>query len=321
MKNLKNIGLTLGLALSLFSCTPNDPVDPNGNPNGGNSNYKLLSIQSTNLPSGNSCNEWDLNTSLASVPGTFTNLRSLDFISSTAGLLGQTTMAFNTSAWDKINKEYAVAINESLTIYDLSSSTVPAPTTMITDVKSLEYIAGSLYVLKNNEIKVKVGSVFNSLSTPAILPVTGGIHVSNMATDGSSLFIIVEDKMYNYATSGVLLSTTTLSSDNYNGVEYNPADNKIYAIKTHIYPAVNDELVRITTAGDVTLSTFGYATDYSKPTTALDYSTGTYIIFTSNGHNSNSHTITRVTNLTTTPTIGTVTTTGSQYVFGLQLKD
>jgi len=321
-KNLKNIGLALILASTLFSCTPNDPTDPNGNPNGGNDKYELISLRSTNLPSGNSCNKWDLNTSLAAAPGTFTNLRPLDFITSPAGLLGQTTMAYNTSAWDKINKKYAVAINESLTIYDFSGSSVPAPATYVTNVKSLEYVAGSLYALKNNEIKVNVGSTFNSLTTPAIISTSGGVHVSNMATDGSSLFIIVENKLYNYATSGTLLSTTILSGDSYDGVEYNPADNKIYAIKKHVYPAVNDELVRITTTvGDTTISTFGYPTDYSKPTTALDYSTGTYIIFTSNGHNSDSHRITEVTNLTTSPIIATLTVSGPQYVFGLQLKD
>ena len=321
MKNLKNIGLTLGLALTLFSCTPNDPTDPNGNPNGGNSKYELISLRSTNLPSGNSCNKWDLNTSLTAAPGSFTNLRSLDFITSPAGLLGQTTMAYNTSAWDKINKKYAVAINESLTIYDLSSSTVPAPTTYITNVKSLEYVAGSLYALKNNEIKVNVGGTFNSLSSPVIIPTSGGIHVSNMATDGSSLFIIVGNKLYNFTTAGVPLSTTPLSADSYDGVEYNPANNKIYAIKKHVYPAVNDELVSITTTGDVPLISLSYATDYSKPTTALDYSTGTYIIFTSNGHSTDSHSITKVTNLTTTPTATTITSIGAQYVFGLQLKD
>jgi hypothetical protein len=320
-ENLKNIGLTLGLALTLFSCTPNDPTDPNGNPNGGNDKYELLSIRSTNLPSGNSCNKWDLNTSLASAPGAFTNLRPLDFITSPAGLLGQTTMSYNTSAWDKINKKYAVAINESLTIYDLSSSSVPTPTTYITNTKSLEYVAGSLYALKNDEIKVNVGSSFNSLTTPAIISTSGGVHVSNMATDGSSLFIIVDNKLYNYATSGLLLNSTTLTSDSYDGVEYNPADNKIYAIKKHIYPAVNDELVRITTAGDVTITSLSYTTDYSKPTTALDYATGTYIIFTSNGHGSDSHSITKATNLTTTPTVTTITAIGAQYVFGLQLKD
>lgn len=321
MKTLKNIGLTLGLALTIFSCTPNDPNNPNGNPTGGNDKYELLSIRSTNLPSGNSCNKWDLNTSLAAAPGSFTTLRSLDFITSPAGLLGQTTMAYNTSAWDKINKKYAVAINESLTIYDFSGSSVPTPTTYITNVKSLEYVAGSLYALKNDEIKVNVGSTFNSLTTSAIISTSGAVHVSNMATDGSSLFIIVGNKLYNYATSGTLLSTTVLSGDSYDGVEYSPADNKIYAIKKHVYPAVNDELVSITTSGEVLLISLSYATDYSKPTTALDYGTGTYIIFTSNGHSSDSHSITKVTNLTTSPTVSTVTTTGLQYVFGLQLKD
>lgn len=319
--NFKNIALILGLSFSIFSCTPNDPVDPN-DPNGNTGKaLDLISIRSTNMPSGNNCNLWDLNTSNSATPGLFTNLRSSDFITSTAGLLGQTTMSYNTSAWDKINKKYAVAIKESVTIYDLSGGSVPAPTTYITNVESMEYVGGTLYVIRNNKLMKESGGTFVALSTPVTLSMLPSDHVSSMTTNGTDLFFIVGNKYYQYSTTGTLINSFTLSSTQYDGVEFNSADSRIYAIKKHAYPATQDELVRITSSTETSILTLGYATDYSKATTAYDYNTGKYIIFSSNGHSSNSYTITVVSNLTTVPSATVITTTGSQYVFGVQIKD
>ena len=321
LQNIKKIAFGILVATAVFSCTPNDPVDPN-NPNGNLIPLNLVSIQSTNLPTGNSCNKWNLNTSSSATPGTFTNLRPMDFITSTAGLLGQTTMSYNTSAWDKVNKRYAVAIKESLTVYDFSSSLVPAPTTYITNAEAIEFVAGTLYVIRNGSLQKEVSGSFLPLATAVSLPTALTENVSSMTTNGVDLFFIIGNKMYQYATSGTLINTTVLSGTFYDGVEFNNTDSKIYAIKQHLAAGSSDELVRITSGvGDVTIATLGYTIDYSKVTTAYDYNTKNYIIFSSNGHSSDKHSITNVSNLTTTPIVSTVTSTGTQYVFGLQIKD
>lgn len=320
MKNtLKNIAILAFFGITITSCTPNDPTD--GNPNGGNKEaLDLISIKSTNMPTGNSCNLWDLNTSSSNTPIGFTTLRTGDFITSPAGLLGQTTMSYNTSAWDKVNKKYAVAINESLTIYDLSTGIASAPTTVIDNVRSIEYVAGTLYAIHNNNLEKLVGGSFVSLATPITLSIGTGNEISSMSTNGSRLFFIIGNVMYEYATNGTLANTTLLSGNHYDGVEFNSTDNNIYAIKKHAYPATQDELVRIIPGGSETsIYTFTYATDYSKATTAYDYNTRKYIIFSSNGHSSNSNTVTTVSNLTTTPVATSVGS--SQYIFGLQIKD
>ena len=322
MKNLKNIAIIVFSVVSLVACTPNDPNDPT-NPNGNPAvALNVISIQSTNLPSGNSCNKWNLNTSSSATPGTFTTLRPLDFITSTAGLLGQTTMSYNTSAWDKVNKRYAVAIKESMTIYDLTTSTIPTPITYITNIEAVEFVSGTLYAIHNNSLQKEVSGILVPLATPVSLPAAGTDNVSSMTTNGTDLFFILGNKMYQYSTSGTLINTTVLSGTFYDGVEFNSDDNKIYAIKQHTIPGSQDELVRITSGGsEVSIATLGYMIDYSKVTTAYDYNTKNYIIFSSNGHSSDKHSITNIKNLTTIPIITTVTSTGSQYVFGVQIRD
>ncbi len=325
MKNLKKITIALFSIISLIACTPNDPINPNDptNPNGNPPiALNLISIQSTNMPNGNNCNKWNLNTSTSAIPGTFTTLRPLDFITSPAGLLGQTTMSYNSSAWDKVNKRYAVAIKESMTIYDLSTSTIPTPITYVTNIEAAEFVSGTLYAIHNNSLQKEVSGTLVPLSTPVSLPTAGTDNVSSMTTNGIDLFFIIGNKMYQYSTAGLLINTTILSGNFYDGVEFNSDDNKIYAIKQHTTPSSTDELVKITSGGsEVSIATFGYAIDYSKVTTVYDYNTKNYIIFSSNGHSSDKHTITSVKNLTTTPVISTVTSTGTQYVFGTQIKD
>ena len=324
MKNLKNITIAVFSIISLISCSPNDPTSPNGpNPNGNNLvPLNLVSIQSTNMPSGNNCNKWNLNTSTSAMPGAFTTLRPFDFITSTAGLLGQTTMTYNTSAWDKVNKRYAVAIKESMTVYDMSTSTIPTPITYITNIEALEFVSGTLYAIHNNSLQKEVSGALVPLATPVSLPAAAGENVSSMTTNGTDLFFIIGNKMYQYSTSGTLVNLTTLSGTFYDGVEFNSDDNKIYAIKQHSGSSSQDELVRIVSGGtEVSITTLSYAIDYSKVTTAYDYTTKDYIIFSSNGHSSDKHSITRIQNLPTTPTVTTVTSTGTQYVFGVQIKD
>lgn len=326
MKNLKLFILGFVILLSILSCKKNADTKRTA------SIPELISIQSTNLPTGNSCDKWDLQSSLTSAPFTYSTLRSADNITSSPLLLGQTTMTNQTSAWDSINKQYAVSIGTSILFYNFSSSSVPAPINISISgpniVEAIDASGGYFFVLtKNKDIDVYSSGSFTILTS---LPVATSSYVSNMSHGNSNnLFFITEGKIFklivsstsaSIATSPVIIGSGT---SKYNGVEFNSVDNMIYAIKR---TGTTDEFVRInpTTGAEIILLTsLPYTKDYSRISTALDYTTNTYFIYSSNGHSSNSHSVTTIGTITTAPSIITISSTliGNRYEFGLQLKD
>jgi hypothetical protein len=336
MKNLKNtlpqikkIGLVILATITLISCTPNDP---NGNPTGVT---KLLSIKSTNMPSGNSCNVWDLQESPITSLSTYTTVRSGDNIVSSPVLLGQTTMSNQTSTWDKINNQYVVSIGTSVLFYDYSSGTPTSPTNFsISGSNYVEGVAstgGNIYFLTRHKDIDFYNAGSPIIISSSAVPVALTSHVSNITDDPlNNLYFISEGKLFKYAVttttatgSSITISGSSLG-DKYNGVEYNSSDSKIYAVKRNA-TGTQDDFVRIdpSTGIEIILSTTGgipYAKDYSRISATLDYTTNTYYIASSDGHSSNTHTITAITNITTIPSFSTPVTS-SQYVFGLQFKD
>ena len=144
---IKKIGTAVLLSLIIASCSsPNTTILASGGP-------ELIAIKADNT--GNASNVWNLqnanNITTISFTPVFINMKASDFITSPAGLLGQTTMSWQASAYDNLNKKYAVSIGESIVIYDLTSATIPTPITYVlapptaavsNRVLAMEYIGG-----------------------------------------------------------------------------------------------------------------------------------------------------------------------------------
>jgi hypothetical protein len=324
-KQIKKMSLLFLLGITILGCSKPDSEVEEREPSP--NKLELIAIRSTNAPTGNSCNVWDLQKSLSILTPVFSVLRT-DNITSTANLLGQTTMTNQTSAYDKVNNKYAVSIGESVVIYDLTSGIAPVTYAFSPNVQAMEYVAGVLYVIHNNKIKILSSGV---LGTPlAALPISGvstGYH-SNMTYDGVNIYFILQGKLYKFDTSSLTLFpgvsiTGFLTGDDYNGVEYN--SGAVYATKRHSTSfTAQDEFVKITLAGVESINlplALAYTKDYSKISSALDYNTNTYYIISSNGHSSNQHTITTIDYSVASPVATATTTANNRYVFGLQIKD
>jgi hypothetical protein len=330
--NIKKIGLAVLLGLSIVSCDPTS--DGDSNPNTGEP--KLIAIKSNNT--GNACNLWDLQnanpiTGISLVPA-FSNVRTADFITSPAVLLGQTTMTWQSSAYDNVNKKYAVSIGESIVIYDLTTSAVPAPTTYVLPVATvvvsnrvlaMEYVGGTLYIVQNNEIKKFVGGIVVSFTAPVMIPSSGvgSNTVSNITKNGTNIYFILKGKLYTFSTTSLSITSTVAVSGwstdiDYNGLEY--LAGKIYCAKRTSSTPSLDTLVSVDLAGaetNIPLST-PYFKNWSRISSALDPVNRIYYISSSDGDISNTNTMTEVdlnTGLNTThPNL-------SGYQFGLQYKD
>lgn len=326
MKELKKIGIMVFLGLTIVSCGTSTDDNPNtGVP-------KLLAIKSDNT--GNACNVWDLqkanviaNISLAPV---FSNIRTADFITSPAGLLGQTTMSWQASAYDNVNKKYAVSIAESIVIYDLTSATIPTPITYVlpaatatasNKVYAMEYVGGQLYVVQNNEIKIFTAGTFTSLGLS--IPVAGvnSDTMSNMTKNGTKIYFILKGRLFTFDTATTAVSFIPVlgwSADvDYNGLEF--FGGKIYCAKrTSLTPSL-DNLVSIDLAGTeiVIPLTLPYFKDWSRISSALDPVNRIYYISSSDGFNTNTNTMTEVDLNTGSNTTNSI----AGYQFGLQYKD
>ncbi len=331
---IKLILLSLLFVLTLVSC---EKGNPNGNPNN-SKKTKLLQIHSNAM--GNSSNFWDLQkgnlvSSIASL-ATFTNVRIGDPIVSPAGLLSQTTMTWQSSSYDKINKKYAVSLAETVVIYDLSGSSVPAPTSNIvalsgtggTDfIMAMEYVSGVLYVVQNNEIKTLSAGITSTIGAGITLPTSGVTSntVSNMTSNGTKIYFTLIGKLYTFDTVTSSLSSVPISGwladIDYNGIEFCSATNKLYATKRYSTSiSTNDDFVQIGLSGtEITIiSGLSYPKDFSRISSAVDQATNIYYLSSSDGFGSNSNTMTEI-NLISGSSMPYTATLG--YTFGLEYKN
>lgn len=328
MNEFKKIGIAVLLGLTIASCSTSTDDNPTtGEP-------KLIAIKADNT--GNACNVWNLQsanpiTTIGSIP-VFINMKPSDFITSPAGLLGQTTMTWQASAYDNVNKKYAVSIAETIVIYDLTSATIPTPITYVlptatatvsNKVYAMEYVGGILYVVQNNEIKTFVGGIAVSFSTPVMIPVAGigSDTLSNMTKNGTTIYFILKGRLFTFDTATTAVSFIPVSGwipdVDYNGLEF--FGGKIYCAKrTSLTPSldtfVSIDLMRSET--NIPLS-FPYFKDWSRISSALDPVNRIYYISSSDGFNTNTNTMTKVDLNTGSNTTNSI----SGYQFGLQYKD
>lgn len=334
-KLFKNIAVAAFFGITITSCTPNDPTD--GNPNNSN-NPKLLQITSDAV--NNASNFWNLQNgtlvpSVATLT-TFSNLRVGDAIVSPAGLLGQTTMKWQSSAYDRVNRKYAVSLAETVVIYDMSTGSVPAPITYnvapsgssgLDYIMAMEYVNGNLYVIEHNEIKIFVAGVLMPIGAGITLP-TSGVNsdtVSNMTSNGDTIYFTLIGKLYSFDVTTSILSSVAISgwaSDtDYNGIEYCSTTNRLYATKRYSFSySTPDDFVVIDLAGNETtmISGVSYTKDFSRISAAVDQATNVYYLSSSQGFGTNLNTITEI-NLLSGINTTYPGTTG--YAFGLEYKN
>jgi hypothetical protein len=326
-KIIKNLAKTFLLGITIVSCdSTSDSVTPTVIP----STFEFLYMKSPNAHVGNQCNIWNLKNETTAGSGfaTPTTLRSENLAPS---LLAQTTMFYQCSAYDKINKKYVISSGERILVYDVSSSVVPAPTVyMAANIQAMEFVNGRFFIVKNHNLKefdIATGLVLASFTT---IPLLSSADVSNMAFTGNFLYIISSGSLYKIDTAGsgsvVLGYPLTVTSDKYEGLEYiNSAGvpNSLYAIQRN---SSGNYFVKIDPAlggFPTTIHTLTFPSDFSKISSALDYTTEFYYLDSSNGFASGSHTLTPI---DLTPPTGPytptpLTTATNNYLFGLQLKD
>jgi len=309
------------IAFSLFSCDNDDSTIPNDDNQ--NQELGLIGIRSTNMPSGNSCNIWDLIKSPAMVFPIF-DIYNTATVVDDIGLeyLGQTTMSYQSSAYDRVNKKYAVSTSERVIVYNAETNSIEVIHEDADGIMAMEFIDGVLYVKKANNIHT-MALVTGTLSTELATISSSGIP-SNMAFNGDNIHFIQKGRLYTFNTDTNVLSQVAVTSENvvYNGVEYHLG--YIYAAKRYV-GATEDDFVRIdvgTGAEEILFSLGGsYSKDYSRISSALDYTTTIYYLASSNGHSTDQHIVTTINISDAVPTPSSDTTTDNKYVFGLQLKD
>ena len=334
-KLFKNIAVLALLGIAITSCTPNDPTDGNSN---NSKKPKLLQITSDAV--NNASNFWNLQNGTL-VPtvatlSTFSNLRTGDVIISPAGLLSQTTMKWQSSSYDRVNRKYAVSLAETVVIYDMSTSVVAAPITYnialsgtsgIDFIKAMEYVNGDLYVIVHNEIKKLVGGILVPIGSGITLPASGvnSDTVSNMTSNGNTIYFTLIGKLYSFDVTTSILSSVPISgwaTDNdYNGIEYSTTTNRLYATKRYAFSySTPDDFVAIDLAGNETTMITGltYSKDFSRISAALDQATNIYYLSSSQGFGTNLNTITEINLLSGARNVYAGT---PGYAFGLEYKN
>lgn len=289
------------------------------------STFEYLYIKSPATVSGGST-IWNLKNETTAGAG-FASPTNLRIDTPTPTLGHQILMANQCSAYDKVNKKYAVSTGDRLVIYDVTNTaSVPAPTILtIGNIQAIEFVAGNLYVLKNYQIK-KYNSAFvlDAAFGPVLLPTTIGVP-SNICFNGTDLYVTNDGMLHKINTTGAgsISSISLGTTSEFDGLEYintTALPNKLYAVKKGTSPKFV-EIDPITGVGTVKY-TLTYTPDFSRISSALDYSTEFYYLDSSNGFSSDQNTLTII-DLTPTGSYTPVplTTAGNQYLFGLQLKD
>ena len=332
-KLFKNIALVAFFGITITSCTPNDPTD--GNPNNSNK-PKLLQITSNSI--NNASNFWNLQNgtlvpSVATLT-TFSNLRTADAIVSPAGLLSQTTMKWQSSAYDRLNRKYAVSLAETVVIYDMSTGSVAAPITYniapsgssgLDFIMAMEYVNGDLYVIEHNEIKKLVAGVLMPIGITLPTSSVNSDTVSNMTSNGDVIYFTLIGELYSFNVTTTTLSSVSISGwsadTDYNGIEYCVANNKLYSTKRYSFLySTPDDFVAIDLAGNETtiISGLTYTKDFSRISAAVDQATNVYYLSSSQGFGTNLNTITEI-NLLSGVNNTYAGSTG--YAFGLEYKN
>ena len=221
-------------------------------------------------------------------------------------------MKWQSSAFDKINKKYAVSLAETVVIYDMSSSTIPPPITYniapstsgsIDFIMAMEYVNGDLYVIHHNEIKKFVSGVLVPIGAGITLPSYGSMSdtVSNMTSKGNKIYFTLIGKLYTFDVTTSALSSVAISGwspdVDYNGIEYCTTNNRIYATKRYsLVYSTPDDFVVMDLAGNETTMIAGlsYTKDFSRISSAVDQATNIYYLSSSEGFGTNTNTITEI---------------------------
>jgi hypothetical protein len=292
------------------------------------STFEYLYIKSPATVSGGST-IWNLKNETTAGAG-FASPTNLRIDTPTPTLGNQILMANQCSAYDKVNKKYAVSTGDRLVIYDVTNTaSVPAPTILtIANIQAIEFVAGNLYILKNYQIKkynsaFVLDATFGPISLP--FPISGASYASNLCYNGTDLYVINDGMLHKINTTGTgsISSISLGTTSEFDGLEYintTTLPNKLYAVKKGTSPKFV-EIDPITGVGTVKY-TLTYTPDFSRISSALDYTTEFYYLDSSNGFSSDQNTLTII-DLTPTGayTPLPLTTPGNQYLFGLQLKD
>jgi hypothetical protein len=323
MKKMKTFcaAIVISISTTLISCDSSETTAAAVIP----STFEYLYIKSPATVSG-IANIWNLKNE-TTAGASFASPANLRTDTPTPVLSNQTLMSYQCSAYDKVNKKYAVSTGDRLVIYDVTNTaSVPAPTILsVTGIQAIEFVAGNLYILKNYQIK-KYNSAFVLDATfgPVLLPTTIGVP-SNICFNGTDLYVTNDGKLHKISTvgAGTITSTSLSTTDEFDGLEYintTALPNKLYAVKKGTSPKFV-EIDPITGVGTVKY-TLTYTPDFSRISSALDYTTEFYYLDSSNGFSSDQNTLTII-DLTPTGAYTPVplTTPGNQYLFGLQLKD
>jgi hypothetical protein len=326
MKKMKTFctAIVISISTTLISCDSSETTPTAVVP----SSFEYLYIKSPATVSG-TANIWNLKNETTAGAG-FASPANLRTDTPTPVLSNQILMANQCSAYDKVNKKYAVSTGDRLVIYDVTNTaSVPAPTILtIANIQAIEFVAGNLYILKNYQIKkynsaFVLDATFGPISLP--FPISGASYASNLCYNGTDLYVINDGMLHKINTTGTgSISSISLSTTSeFDGLEYintTALPNKLYAVKKGTSPKFV-EIDPITGVGTVKY-TLTYTPDFSRISSALDYTTEFYYLDSSNGFSSDQNTLTII-DLTPTGAYTPVplTTPGNQYLFGLQLKD
>ncbi len=314
--------MVITISTTLISCDSSETTPTAVVP----STFEYLYIKSPATVSGTS-NIWNLKNEITAGAG-FASPTNLRTDTPSPVLSNQILMAKQCSAYDKVNKKYAVSAGDRLVIYDVTNTaSVPTPTILtIANIQAIEFVAGNLYILKNKQVtKYNSSFVLDPTFGPVLLPTTSGVP-SNICFNGTDLYVTNDGKLHKISTvgTGTITSTSLSTTDEFDGLEYintTALPNKLYAVQK---TGTNRKFVEIDpSTGTVTVKyTLTYTPDFSRISSALDYSTEFYYLDSSNGFSSDQNSLTII-DLTPTGAYTPVplTTPGNQYLFGLQLKD
>jgi hypothetical protein len=334
VSSFQKLTLAILVAITFTSCdSSSDSVTPTVVP----STFEFLFVKAPNAVTGNS-GLWNLKKE-ATVGVTFTgpvNLRSDDFATTASTIPSSTLMTKQCSAYDKVSKKYVVSSGERVLVYDVTTSSPLAPTPYsVSNVQAMEFANGRFFMIKNNILKeydASSGAAIISF-TPINLAVG---QVSNLTQKGNYLSVISGGHLYiiDVTSGATTLDHTLPTTDTYDGLEaINSAGApfSLYVVKRNASGNEFQEILLTPSLAFISITTkytlgfiSNFASDYSRISSALDYTTEFYYINSSNGSASDGNSLTIIdltpTNpLTYTPT--TITNPGNHYLFGLQLKD
>ena len=341
-KALKNIGLIILVGLSFASCdSSSDPITPTVVP----STFEFLFIKTSNDITGNS-GLWNLKKEVTA-GATFTGastLRSDDFATVASTIPTATILANQCSAYDKINKRYAVSSGERVIVYNfdtVSGSPALEYNFPVANVQAMEFVNGRFFAIENNKL-----NEYNLTSSTPTTPLTSSFteitlmagQVSNLTQKGNYMSVIAGGNLYIIDATGtgsVLPSYPQYlgTTDNYEGLEaINSAGSQfdLYVVKRN---GVTNEFLKIDLSSTLAYSPSSLSTKYTlgfidapscKISSALDYTTEFYYICSSNGVTTDSFSVTAIDLTPTNPSTympTSVSGSGNRYAFGLQLKD